>query len=80
MVDNLITQFAGNLNLPLPGNIRAQDLAKVGLGYFLGRRGGMVGDVAKMYAIFGARNIVAGFTSGLGLGATTAGSTTGATF
>lgn len=65
-VDQLVNQFAGSLNINFAG-IQIDDIAKVGIGLYFGKKGGIMGNTAKMIGIFAMRNIVSGFVGG-GLG------------
>jgi len=71
IADQFISSFAPSI--PRIANIQPDDLVKVGVGLFVGKQKGVVGQTARFLGLFGVRNIVkqlAGgtltqFTSGL---------------
>jgi len=63
LVDSLADRFAGQLNIGL-GGVQMDDLIKVGIGLYAGKKSGLTGKVAKYYGVFGMRNIVKGLLSG----------------
>jgi len=56
----ILDTYARQLPLPSIMGIGSDDLVKLGVGIYLGKKGGMIGKVAKYYGIFGARNIIQG--------------------
>jgi hypothetical protein len=57
-VEPLIDQYAGMLPIPAIGGIQSDDIAKVIIGLYGGKKGGMIGNTASYVGIFGLRNIV----------------------
>jgi hypothetical protein len=58
VTEPFVDQLAAQLPIPAIAGLQSDDLVKVALGYFVGKKGGMIGSTAKMYAVFGMRNIV----------------------
>lgn len=76
VADQFIASFAPQI--PTVGSVQSDDLVKVGIGYFLGKRSGMVGSTARFIGLFGVRNIVKQLVGG-GLSLTAPVATTPAT-
>jgi len=70
VTEPFVDQLASQIPIPTIGGIQSDDLVKVAAGYLLGKKSGVVGQTARMYGIFGLRNIVKQFVgtglSGLG--------------
>jgi hypothetical protein len=60
--DQFIASFAPSI--PRVGNIQPDDMVKVGIGYFLGKKKGLLGSTARFIGLFGVRNIVKQLTAG----------------
>lgn len=54
----LIDNYAKMLPIPTIGNFEADDMVKVAVGWYLGKKGGVMGNTAKMIGIFGLRNLM----------------------
>lgn len=64
IVDQLIDKFAGQLGGQL-GAIDIKDLIKVGGGYFLAKRRGMLKGAGYAWVVLGINNLVRGATKGI---------------
>ena len=63
VAEPIIDRYAQMLPVPKIANLETDDMVKVAIGYYLGKKGGMMGNTAKMLGIFGLRNLV---SQGLG--------------
>lgn len=72
VVEPIIDSYANQLPIPNLAGIQADDIAKVAIGLYLGKKGGLMGNTAKMLGIFGVKNIIGGFTGNLMGGTQTA--------
>lgn len=64
-VDTAVDRFAGQFNAALPFGLQVDDLAKMIVGGHFAKKSGMVGKIAKYYAIFGARNTLKNVLGGV---------------
>lgn len=58
VAEPMIDSYAKMLPIPTIGNFEADDMVKVAIGWYLGKKGGVMGNTAKMIGIFGLRNLV----------------------
>lgn len=61
VAEPLLDSYARTLPIPTIAGIQPDDMVKVALGYYFGKKGGLMGNTAKMLGIFGLRNIIAQF-------------------
>ena len=62
IADQFIASFAPSI--PRIANVQPDDLIKVGIGLFVGKQKGVVGQTARFLGLFGVRNIVKQFVGG----------------
>lgn len=55
----IVDSYLKTLPIPSIGPVETDDLAKIAIGWYLGKNGGMMGNTAKMLGIFGLRNAIA---------------------
>lgn len=70
IIEPIIDSYANQI-MPSVAGIGSDDIIKVVAGWYLGKKGGMMGNTAKMLGIFGLRNIIAGFAGTALTGTTT---------
>lgn len=62
VAEPILDTYLKQLPIPKIGPVETDDLAKIAIGWYFGKKGGMIGNVAKMLGIFGMRNTIAGVT------------------
>lgn len=59
VAEPILDSYLKQLPVPQIGPVETDDLAKIAIGWYLGKKGGMMGNTAKMLGIFGLRNAIA---------------------
>ena len=78
MLDNAFNNL--NIGMTLPYGVQLDDVAKVGLGFYFGRKGGTLGRTATLFGLFGMKNIMSSFIGGMSNGGNGGGSSNGSGF
>lgn len=59
VAEPILDSYLAQLPIAKIGPVDTDDIAKIAIGLYLGKKGGMVGNTAKMLGIFGTRNAIA---------------------
>lgn len=65
IAEPILDSYLNQLPIPQVGPLQSDDLAKVAIGWYLGKKGGVMGNTAKMLGIFGMRNMIAQVMGGV---------------